>query len=153
MPSDLHGLFYELIQTAVGARGKLSRVPTNKEWICLYEELEKQSIVGVMLDGIEELPPEMRPPKDMLLQWIGRSQMTEQNTNRIIEASEEAVNCFQENGFFFFIIARGRKMAFKRFVHNLRRDTHLINHYPQEIIFQPFFSLCLYFWRLSKGLL
>ncbi len=46
-----------------------------------------------------------------------------------------------------------QKTAFKRFIHNLRRDAHLINHYPQEIIFQPFFSLWLYFWRLSKGLL
>ena len=46
-----------------------------------------------------------------------------------------------------------QKTAFKRFIHNLRRDAYLINHYPQEIIFQPFFSLWLYFWRLSKGLL
>lgn len=46
-----------------------------------------------------------------------------------------------------------QKTAFKRFIHNLRRDAYLINHYPQEIVFQPFFSLWLYFWRLSKGLL
>ena len=46
-----------------------------------------------------------------------------------------------------------QKTAFKRFIHNLRRDAHLINHYPQEILFQPFFSIWLYFWRLSKGLL
>lgn len=354
MSSDLHGLFYELIQTAVGARGGLSRVPTSKEWIALYVESERQSIVGVMLDGIEGLPPEMRPPKDMLLQWIGRSQMTEQNTERIKEASEETVKFIQENGFactllkgvavgryypnpkrrqsgdvdvlldggrkqiydfargcdskkkiygvnyhhvhlhlfeevhlelhiwpaylnnpihnrrfhefcklyqpnretslpclafdrvfilmhcynhmtgngvgmrqimdYYYVLKQGfteeekcdsvrwikklgmyrfasglmwlmqevfrmddkyllmkpsmkegrfilqevmmtgnmghgdtrdwgsQKTAFKRFFHNLRRDSHLIGHYPQEIIFQPFFSLCLYFWRLSKGL-
>lgn len=36
-------------------------------------------------------------------------QMIEQNTNRIIEASEEAVNCFQENGFFFLLLQGGEK--------------------------------------------
>ncbi len=46
-----------------------------------------------------------------------------------------------------------QETPFKRFIHNLRRDAYLISHYPQEIIFQPFFSLWLYFWRLSKGLL
>lgn len=47
---------------------------------------------------------------------------------------------------------RSQKTAFNRFIHNLRRDSHLIGHYPQEIIFQPFFSIWLYFGRLSKGL-
>ena len=39
-----------------------------------------------------------------------------------------------------------------RFLLNLRRDSYLAKHYPHEAIWQPFFSLWLYFWRLSKGL-
>lgn len=45
------------------------------------------------------------------------------------------------------------KSPLSRFFLNLRRDAYLANHYPHEAIWQPFFSIWLYFWRLSKGLL
>lgn len=348
-------LFFELLQVALGNRRCLSKMPSSKEWIALYEESEKQSIVGVMLDGLERLSDAARPPQEILLQWIGMAQMAEQDTKRIKEASEEAVEFIRGNGFacsllkgvavgryypnpmrrqsgdvdiwldggrkkiydfargfdkdgklygvnyqhvhfhlfedvhlevhiwpaylnnpfhnrmfhefcklyspikdssmpclafdrvfillhcynhmyengvglrqimdYYYVLKQGftekekeetvnwikklgmerfasglmwvmqevfgmkeeyllcvpnekegrfilqevmmtgnmghsdtrnwgsQKTAFKRFIHNLRRDAHLINHYPQEILFQPFFSIWLYFWRLSKGLL
>ncbi len=46
-----------------------------------------------------------------------------------------------------------QRTAFKRFIHNLRRDAYLFSHYPSEIAWQPFFSIWLYAWRWSKGLL
>ena len=45
------------------------------------------------------------------------------------------------------------KTPLSRFFYNLRRDIHLAKHYPHEALWQPFFSIWLYFWRLSKGLL
>ena len=45
------------------------------------------------------------------------------------------------------------KTPMSRFVLNLRRDVYLAGHYPHEALWQPFFSIWLYFWRLSKGLL
>ena len=348
-------LLFELLQIALGNRDRLSRFPTRKEWLDLYQESEKQSILGIMLDALERLPNEQRPPQDLLLQWIGYVQVIEQNTIKITKASDVAVKYFQEKGFacsllkgsavgcyypnpkrrqsgdidvwldggrkriydfarkfdkdgklygvnyqhihfhlfddiplevhiwpsclcnpfhnkifhqfcaihhpimgqsmpslafdrvfilmhcydhmlssgvgfrqimdYYYVLKQGftneekddsvrwikklgmyrfasglmwlmqytfgmedkyllmepnekegrcilqevmmtgnmghsdtrnwgsQKTAFKRFIHNLRRDAYLINHYPQEIIFQPFFSLWLYFWRLSKGLL
>lgn len=46
-----------------------------------------------------------------------------------------------------------KQTALSRFFFNLRRDCYLARHYPHEALWQPFFSLWLYFWRLSKGLL
>lgn len=40
-----------------------------------------------------------------------------------------------------------------RFFLNLRCDVYLVGHYPHEVVWQPVFSLWLYFWRWSKGLL
>lgn len=42
------------------------------------------------------------------------------------------------------------KTPISRFFYNLKRDCYLAKHYPQEAIWQPFFSIWLYFWRLSK---
>lgn len=43
--------------------------------------------------------------------------------------------------------------AASRFFHNLKKDFFLVRHYPHEALWQPFFSLWLYCWRFSKGLL
>ena len=45
------------------------------------------------------------------------------------------------------------KSPLSRFFLNLRRDLYMVKHCPHEAIWQPFFSLWLYAWRLSKGLL
>ena len=45
------------------------------------------------------------------------------------------------------------KTPLSRFFLNLRRDFYLAKHYPHEAIWQPFFSVWLYLWRLCKGLL
>ena len=45
------------------------------------------------------------------------------------------------------------KTALSRYFFNLRRDIYLARHYPHEALWQPFFSLWLYAWRLAGGLL
>ena len=45
------------------------------------------------------------------------------------------------------------KTPLSRFFYNFRRDVYLAKHYPHEALWQPFFSLWLYVWRMSKGLL
>ena len=46
-----------------------------------------------------------------------------------------------------------KETALSRFFLNLKRDFYLAKHYPHEAVWQPFFSLWLYFWRLFNGLL
>lgn len=45
------------------------------------------------------------------------------------------------------------KTPLSRFFFNLHRDAYLATHFPHEALWQPFFSIWLYLWRLSKGLL
>ena len=45
------------------------------------------------------------------------------------------------------------KTPLSRFFLNLHRDVYLSTHYPHESLWQPFFSIWLYAWRWSKGLL
>ena len=75
---EIHELFFELIQMAMGNRGELSRVPTAVEWLAIYDESEKQAITGVMVAGLERLPKEQRPGQELLLQWIGISEQIRQ---------------------------------------------------------------------------
>lgn len=85
-------LFIELLQISVGTLDKLSRVPNACEWSSILTEAERQAVVGVLVDGLERLPQEQRPPKEYLLQWIGVAQLLEQaykiHCKRAIELAE-----------------------------------------------------------------
>lgn len=48
------------------------------DWTLVFKLAEEQSIIGLVLTGIEKLPIEYRPPQDQLLQCIGAVHFIEQ---------------------------------------------------------------------------
>ena len=62
-------MFYELLQIAIGNRDRFSQAPTEGEWRELFELAQKQAMVGIAFRGVEQLPGEQRPPKQLLMQW------------------------------------------------------------------------------------
>lgn len=91
-------MFFELLQVALGNRERLSRVPTVEEWEEIYEESERQAVTGVLLIGIDKLPLEQRPPKMMLLQWIGEGQMIEQRNKEMDEHCLKLIKTLDDHG-------------------------------------------------------
>ena len=49
----------------------------NINWQSLYPLALHQGVSAILLDAMERLPDEMRPPKSVLLQWIGQVTMME----------------------------------------------------------------------------
>ena len=65
-------MFFELIQVALGKRGKLSQTPSAKEWSELFALSSMQSIAGVTFLALEKLhEQEQDPPINLLYEWIG----------------------------------------------------------------------------------
>lgn len=77
-PQTYKQIFTELLQAALRKGGEVPYLPTAKEWTRVYEESERQAIVGVMLSGLDKISSTQRPPQELLLQWIGVGQMIEQ---------------------------------------------------------------------------
>lgn len=91
--------FLELIQVSVGNRPQLSRTLNDNEWDILYNIARKQALVGVCFGGIDKLPSEQRPYKQLLLNWMGATLQIE-NRNRIMNLrTNQAVQFFRKNGF------------------------------------------------------
>lgn len=42
------------------------------DWVELEALATKHGLLGVVLDGIQQLPEDQRPPKVQMLQWIGQ---------------------------------------------------------------------------------
>ena len=72
-------LFFELIQIALANRNSFNRPPSDIEWKSLYEMACKQSLAGVLLDGVNrliEIGNCSKPPMNVLYEWIGLQQHT-----------------------------------------------------------------------------
>lgn len=90
-------LVFELLLVCTGARKDLRQTYTDEDWNGALAIANSQAIVGVLLSAIEIL--ETQQPKMLLLQWIGLSQMVEQESVRMAEAGAAVVKYFHENGF------------------------------------------------------
>lgn len=61
--------FLELICAGIGHNCAELSAPIN--WQKIYDLATQQGLLGVVIDGIERLPNNQRPPQELLLEWIG----------------------------------------------------------------------------------
>ena len=61
--------FLSLVRLGIGHRAEALSGPV--DWNEVQALAERQGLAAVLVDGIEQLPDNQRPPKDLLLQWIG----------------------------------------------------------------------------------
>lgn len=67
-------------------------------WQALYPLALHQGVSAILLDAIGLLPSETRPPKPMLLQWIGQSTMMERMYVRHWERIGELADFYKQQG-------------------------------------------------------
>ena len=74
MSSSNQGLinpFLVLVRQGIGKGGYGSI--SSYDWPRIQEMASEQGLSAVVLDGIERLPDQQRPPKVFLLEWIGET--------------------------------------------------------------------------------
>ena len=74
-------LFKELILISLGKRDGFSRRLTDKDWASIYTEAQRQSLVGVLLTGVERVIALGENKPIFLMQWIAQT-LTLENRNR-----------------------------------------------------------------------
>ena len=78
-------LFQELILISLGKRDGFSRRLTDKDWTSIYTEAQRQSLVGVLLKGVETAIDLGENKPKFLMQWIAQT-LTLENRNRQLDA-------------------------------------------------------------------
>ena len=73
-------------------------LPDSPNWQTLYPLALHQGVSAILLDAIELLPSETRPPKPMLLQWIGQSTMMERMYARHKERIDSLAELYGQQG-------------------------------------------------------
>lgn len=62
--------FFQLIRLSIDASSKIPSLSLSpSEWEEIFQLAQKQTLAGVLLEGIMRLPDEQKPPMDLLMQW------------------------------------------------------------------------------------
>ena len=97
--TSIENFFFELLQVAIGCRSKLSAVPTKEEWVTLLEVSVKQSLAGITFAGVERLPKEQWPEKEIVFQWMAITAQIEQQNVKTTEVCQQLVKRVEADGF------------------------------------------------------
>ena len=110
-------LFFELLQVALGNRESFCRVPSDEEWMVLYDESERQAVTGILLHGIERLKANKDGtdytdllPQELLLQWIGISEQIRQGNLLLTKRCKQLQRKVSEFGYHSSIL-KGQGVA------------------------------------------
>lgn len=75
-------IFFALVRSGLWSdRNKDLRIDGATDWTEVYRLAQEQSVSGLVLSGLES--SEAKPPKRLLLQWIGEVQMIEQRNKEM----------------------------------------------------------------------
>lgn len=109
LSSDSRTLFLNLVRLGLGNDGVLQiiRYPpkTNIDWDGIQDLAVLQGLSAIIVDGIEKMPEDKRPPKPVLLQWIGESlQGYEYRYELYSRAIAEMASFYNQNGFKMMVL-------------------------------------------------
>ncbi len=94
MTLELKQTFLSLVRLGIGHR---SALPDVIDWQAIKALADKQGLTAIIADGIEQLPDAKRPPKELLLQWIGEVMQMEARCDAQNKTAESLGDLFHTN--------------------------------------------------------
>ena len=91
-------LFQELIWISLGKRNAFSRKLTDDDWLELYKEAQRQSLVGVLLAGVEKVVASGADKPTFLMQWIAKVLALEKRNQLLNAQCREVTELFNKLG-------------------------------------------------------
>ena len=77
MNKELEESFISLVRLGIGTSEVIPTIDS-VEWQAMDDLANEQGLLGVILDGVEKLPRELRPERKAILQRIGQVLQVEQ---------------------------------------------------------------------------
>lgn len=74
MPSNKDNKLFGLLRLALGTSQVSSFTLSKQEWVSLYEQASRQSLLGLFYNAICKLPSEQRPPISLVFQWASEAE-------------------------------------------------------------------------------
>lgn len=69
------------------------------DWKYIYQQARRQTVMGIVFDGLLKLPKELQPPKDVFLQWYSVVLQIEKANCYLNDVLADVVQRYREGGF------------------------------------------------------
>ena len=99
--------FFALLRAGLWEQA-VANINDKVDWERVYQLAEEQSVVGLVLAGIEH--SYVKPPQDLLLQWIGEVQIIEQQNKAMNEFVASLIEKLRKNDV-YAILVKGQGIA------------------------------------------
>ena len=103
--TDIYSKFFQLLRFAIGSSDVLPKMG-KEEWKAIYEMARKQSLLGLVFDGVQKTSDEAKakgePTEmdvDLLMTWMGKCKQIEKRNRQMNVAVGKASAWFQKKGF------------------------------------------------------
>ena len=104
LTTELKETFFSLVRLGIG-NASAARMPENIDWNALEALAAQHGLSAVLVDGVERLPDGQRPPKPVLLQWIGETlQGYEYRYELYCRTIAEMAAFYNEHGFKMMVL-------------------------------------------------
>ena len=119
-----YSIFFDFLRFSIGSESEIPPSLKEVDWKELYRIAQKQCLVGILFDGIQNLPPaEVGMGKDLLLQWMMQSQMLEKANVRLNDAAIQVSEWFRKKGFRTCILkGQGNALLYPNGLHRTPGD-------------------------------
>ena len=125
-------MFYELLQIAIGNRDRFSQAPTEGEWRELFALAQKQAMVGIAFRGVEQLPGEQRPPKQLLMQWYMATERIKKMNADLDRKALAVAEKFRGEGF-PGVVLKGQGIAKLYILRECAAELQGVGHWPLAV--------------------
>ena len=97
-------LLFQLVRLGIANSAQM-RIPDEVDWNALKALADEQGLSAVLVDGVERLPENKRPPKETILQWIGETlQVYEYRYEMYKKAIAELACIYNAHGYKMMIL-------------------------------------------------
>lgn len=99
----IQSAFLNLVRLGIGLRA--DTLPQNIDWQEVKDLAERHGLYAVVLDGIENLPSNIKPPQEILLEWIGGVlQDYEYRYEQYTKAISELAGLYNSHGYKMMVL-------------------------------------------------
>ena len=103
--TDIYDKFFQLLRLAIGSSDDIPQI-LKEEWRGIYEIAQKQSLLGVVFDGIQRMSDaakikgeSMDMDVNLLMTWMGKCKQIEKRNHQLDDAVGKVSAWFHKKGF------------------------------------------------------
>lgn len=139
---DIYNKFFQLLRLAIGSSNDIPQIQ-KEEWKSIYEIAQKQSLMGIIFDGILKMSDATKTKGDsmevdinLLMNWMGICRQIEKRNHQLDEAVGKVTAWFEKKGFRSCILkGQGNALMYPCPAHRTPGDIDIwVSGKPSEVI-------------------